>query len=308
LINDESARPIFTPDKAGDYTFTLVVNDGEKSSDPAIVTVSVSNNKNQPPQAKVKTAQTGGMVGETISLDGSDSSDEDGDTLTYDWTFKSKPASSRTKIEEPEASVTEFIPDKKGMYVVQLMVNDGKTDSSPSTVEFEIDEEPIPEAGIVPGNRISDLSLGQTYEKIVTKHGQPDVIDGNMFFYHQKGIAGTLLDENKNGKIDNFEPLFMISCFEPFKGKTTGDNSVGSSIKNFEREFGIPDEIGWPIHFWWRKGISVAEDKGKAEMIFVFIPMLNAAPPVQQGKAKTLFPDLHDFMERISNLTNDKFE
>ena len=73
LINNESARPIFIPDKEGNYTFSLVVSDGERESYPTIVTVNVSTSKNQPPQAVATAAPTDGLVDDTISLDGSNS-------------------------------------------------------------------------------------------------------------------------------------------------------------------------------------------------------------------------------------------
>ncbi|HID92452.1 MAG TPA: PKD domain-containing protein [bacterium (Candidatus Stahlbacteria)] len=299
LINDESARPIFIPDKEGDYTFSLVVSDGERLSYPTIVTVNVSASKNQPPQAVVTAAHTEGVVGDTILLDGSNSSDPDGDTLTYHWTFKSKPVFSKPIIEEPKSSTTKFVPDKEGTYVVQLVVNDGKKDSPPSTVKVEIHGSSPSE--IVPGNRISDFSLGQTFEQIIKKYGQPDMIEGKNFFY-RKGLGGIIDDENGNGSIDNLERLSTVAAFSPFSGKTPKGNGVDSPLKSFEREFGKPEAVKGNIHAWFSKGIAVAEEEGKAEMIFVFQPLLHAAPAAKQGKVKTFFPDLHDLMKRVDSL------
>lgn len=280
-----------------------------------IVIIGCGIEESPPPEANAGKNITDAVIGTPIQLDGRKSKSYNDEPLTYRWNIITKPEGSAPLLINDESARPICTPDKAGDYTFTLVVNDGEKSSDPAivTVNVSIDEESTSgdvgskDVGIVPGNRISDLSLGQTYEQILNKHGQPDIIDGDVFLY-RKGIVGTVPDENKNGKIDKFEPLFMIGAFQPFEGKTAGGNGVDSSIKNFEREFGIPDEIGWPIHFWWRKGISVVEDEGKAEMIFVFLPVLNAAPPAQQRKAQTSFPDLHDLMERMGNLKNDKFE
>ena len=80
-------------------------------------------------------------VGSRVLLDGSNSSDADGDALQYTWTLLSKPAGSSASLS---LSVTEhpyFTADLEGDYTVRLVVNDGYVDSAPayvtiSTVKF----------------------------------------------------------------------------------------------------------------------------------------------------------------------------
>jgi len=74
------------------------------------------------------------VPGAPVALDGSASSDADGDPLTYRWTMTGKPALSQSLLSAPEDRVTELIPDVAGEYMVALVVNDGYDDSLPDTV------------------------------------------------------------------------------------------------------------------------------------------------------------------------------
>lgn len=76
------------------------------------------------------------LVTDTVPLDGSQSSDADGDPLTFQWTFVSGPAGSTATLSDPTAVRPTFLVDRPGTYVVKLIVNDGLTDSAPDTVQI----------------------------------------------------------------------------------------------------------------------------------------------------------------------------
>ncbi|HAS53417.1 MAG TPA: hypothetical protein DCS42_04395, partial [Nitrospiraceae bacterium] len=69
-----------------------------------------------------------------VALDGSGSTDADGDTLTYSWSFVSLPTGSTAELSDATVVNPTFTPDLDGSYVVQLIVNDGTVDSTPDTV------------------------------------------------------------------------------------------------------------------------------------------------------------------------------
>ena len=86
LSNNTASSTTFTaPASPATLTFRLVVNDGQVSSTPSTVTVTVTGGPNQPPVAAAGPAQTV-PVGATVQLDGAGSSDVNGDPLTYQWT------------------------------------------------------------------------------------------------------------------------------------------------------------------------------------------------------------------------------
>src|SRR5262249_45631053 len=67
-------------------------------------------------------------------LDGAGSTDADGNSLTFHWSFVSRPAGSIATLSDPGAVRPTFQADKAGSYVVQLIVNDGLVDSAPDAV------------------------------------------------------------------------------------------------------------------------------------------------------------------------------
>ncbi len=90
------------------------------------VTIPLTAAINLAPLAKI-TPLGNGAPGVEVVLDGSGSSDPDGDLpLTYKWLLKSSPLGATTKIENEAAAVTRMTLDAKlpGEYVVELTVTD----------------------------------------------------------------------------------------------------------------------------------------------------------------------------------------
>ena len=73
-------------------------------------------------------------VGVPVALDGSGSSDPNGEPLAYRWMLAKAPAQSHATIASEDAITTSFTPDVAGDYVVELLVSDGALTSPPATV------------------------------------------------------------------------------------------------------------------------------------------------------------------------------
>ncbi len=160
LSNPTAQKPVFTLDKVGSFELQLIVNDGLVDSAPAAVVV-VS--RNRLPVANAGTDQALDN-GQTVTLDGSASVDADGDSLAYRWTIISKPDGSAATLSDPAAQKPAFILDKKGDYVLSLVVNDGVADSLRDDVT------------VVSKNRppLSNAGAGQTLEV-----GEAVILDGS---------------------------------------------------------------------------------------------------------------------------------
>ena len=130
LSNPTAEMPIFTIDVSGDYVVQLIVNDTMVDSAPDAVTISTSNSA---PVANAGANQEP-RVGDMVTLDGSASSDVDGDKLTYSWSFALKPKKSKAKLTDSATVSPTFVMDQSGDYVLQLIVNDGTEDSDPDTM------------------------------------------------------------------------------------------------------------------------------------------------------------------------------
>ena len=144
-----SAKPTFKADLAGTYVATLVVSDGKASSDLAVVSV-LASTANSAPVAKAGANQNV-VLGTSVTLDGTASTDANGDTLVYKWSLLYKPTGSLATLASAASSKPTFTADTVGTYVVSLIVNDGKLDSaevSATTVTAEaLNAAPVANAG-----------------------------------------------------------------------------------------------------------------------------------------------------------------
>jgi beta-lactam-binding protein with PASTA domain len=74
------------------------------------------------------------FVGDSVTLDGSGSADPDGDALAFKWSFVSRPAQSLSSVADPSAAISSFTADVAGVFIVQLVVDDGSEESLPQLV------------------------------------------------------------------------------------------------------------------------------------------------------------------------------
>ena len=65
----------------------------------------------------------------TVNLNGSGSSDLDGDTLTYNWQLAARPTGSSASLLNAKSSTPQFVGDAEGAYTLSLTVNDGTLNS-----------------------------------------------------------------------------------------------------------------------------------------------------------------------------------
>jgi len=151
LTGADTAAPTFTADAAGVYAFELAVDDGALTSTPDLVVVvagvdapptntgggctldsdcvsGVCNagvcEPNQPPVADPGLVQVVAAPA-VVNLDGSASSDPDGDALTWAWSFVDVPVGSAASFDDVTSTTPSFYADLPGFYVIRLTVSDG---------------------------------------------------------------------------------------------------------------------------------------------------------------------------------------
>ena len=127
-----TVSPTFTADRPGSYVVSLVVNDGQVNSTTAAVTVTVTA-PNIAPVANAGPAQAV-IAGAVVTLNGSGSSDANGDTLTYAWTLTSRPTGSSAVLSGASTTGPTFTADRSGSYVVSLVVSDGQANSTAAAI------------------------------------------------------------------------------------------------------------------------------------------------------------------------------
>jgi hypothetical protein len=177
MTNGNSVSSSFVVTSAGTYIIRLTVSNGLASSS-ADVTVNTSNTQ---PVANAGPNQTA-ILGTFVFLNGSGSSDVDGDALTYSWTLPTVPAGSVATLANATTVMPSFVVDKAGTYVAQLVVNDGKVDSAPSSVTITTNNTaPVADAG--PNQSVKLLDLVQLNGSKSTD------VDGDPLSYHWSLIA-----------------------------------------------------------------------------------------------------------------------
>jgi beta-glucanase (GH16 family) len=98
------------------------------------------------PFASAGVAQTV-VQGTSVNLGGSASSDANGDAITYQWRFVSKPVGSSAALSGANTVSPTFVPDVAGDYLLGLVVNDGALSSPLSVVKVSV----APSTGVPSG-------------------------------------------------------------------------------------------------------------------------------------------------------------
>ena len=167
LNGASSASASFTPDVGGQYVLTFTVSDGQAShSDGCTITV------NSPPTANAGADQNVN-VGDMVQLNGLGSTDPEGSSLTYAWSFQTRPPGSTATLQNSASGTPTFTPDVGGDYVVRLVVSDGSLSSDPDDCVISANTPPVANAG--PDQQVG---VGEVVQLDGTGSSDPDGIGG----------------------------------------------------------------------------------------------------------------------------------
>lgn len=122
----------FTPDVAGSYRVALTVTDGDGKSDSTSVRFVAENPNTAAPVADAGSDQST-PVGQSVTLNASNSSDPDGGPLSYAWTLNA-PSGSSLDGATSNSATFPFTPDVEGAYTATLRVSDGELTSTDTVV------------------------------------------------------------------------------------------------------------------------------------------------------------------------------
>lgn len=136
------------------------------------------------------------FAGHPVLLDGSQSTDPDGDPLSFIWHFTLIPNASQTTDNSLLNSMTatpSFVPDAEGIYTLSLVVNDGLADSQTDTVSVFVN--PAPKVDIHP-ETINLKSKGGSIS--VTAVLTSPVLSSFTLFTQEDGITVTAIFSMEN--------------------------------------------------------------------------------------------------------------
>ncbi len=190
LTNANSAVASFSvPEVNSDETlsFEVTVSDGE-ASDTATLAVAILavEPENQAPEAVVAAVDGLQSIGTTVYLDARDSSDPDGDTLTFNWTQVSGPTVSIDNANQARASIVvpELEVSESATFQVVVTDTDGLTDTAQVAVEFR-GANSAPNASA--NSALRRVPSGQAVTLSASTSGDPD---GDTLAYLWEQVAG----------------------------------------------------------------------------------------------------------------------
>jgi len=184
LDNNRSPKPTFTPTRLGFVRLGLTVSDGKASSAPSSVLIQVTTDGNSPPLASAGPDQQV-TIGGVVTLDGSGSSDPDGDTLRYVW---EQLWGSPVVLASPGAHPT-FRPPGQGRYRFRLTVQDGEAPSSSDEVDVIVSthgSDNKPPVALTSGTL--EVAVGEHVQLDGTESDDPDPLDKLTYEWTASGF------------------------------------------------------------------------------------------------------------------------
>ncbi|MEY2843383.1 MAG: hypothetical protein RI920_1420, partial [Pseudomonadota bacterium] len=145
LTSNNAAALAITPDMLGTYKLKLTVTDSKGAQGENLLTLVVDNTRpvanidsNATPLAVANAPSARLLAGVQVLLRGSNSHDDDGDTLKFAWDIVSRPAGSVVGLSAYDKADVTVTPDRDGAYVFKLKVTDLKGAYSESQVELVV--------------------------------------------------------------------------------------------------------------------------------------------------------------------------
>jgi hypothetical protein len=244
LTGADTINPTFTAPEvthtqgSNALTFQLVVNDGQINSGPAFVTVTATN-INDAPIANAGTNQSADQL-VNVFLNGTASSDPDGNPLTYSWT---QILGTPVVINNSDTATPNFLTPEVGggnsvTLTFQLTVSDGITNGT-STVDVQVSHDnhiPVADAG-------PDITVPSgLFVTLIATNGSFDP-DGDPLSYAWFQTAGphvTLFGTNSGSaffQAPNVGPsgatlTFHLTVSDPLGSFDTDDVNVNVTFVN----------------------------------------------------------------------------
>jgi hypothetical protein len=218
LSNSGIVNPTFTADRPGAYVLQLVVNDGFVNGASDLLTITTEN---EAPIAKAGPDQHNLTLGSLVTLDGSESSDPDGDSFTYAWEFVSMPAGSGAVLAGSATASPTFTVDRAGLYRVRLRVTDVLATSEDTVEITTVNTPPVANAGA--DQRVAEDSL-------VTLNGAGSSdVDENPLTYSWSFVSRPPNSNALLAGADSITPTFIADVAGLYTVRLVVNDSVANS-------------------------------------------------------------------------------
>jgi len=192
---------------AGPARVELVVNDGTVDSDPTYIDLNIVR-PNNPPVAKI-TGPEASQTGAAVELSAAESSDPDGDEITYVW---SQPSDGGPEIgvrgRDLRKKTLRFKPERSGTYVINLQVVDTAGLKS-DMVTHKLEVKGINKPPIAVASRVGNEAVSVGSEVKLTARGSHDP-EGAQLTYRWKQVGGEALPKFANDAVVDSEVVNVV--------------------------------------------------------------------------------------------------
>jgi cyclophilin family peptidyl-prolyl cis-trans isomerase len=217
LSRTDVLSPSFVPDHVARLTFELTATDEHGATSTDSVDINVNAPNNQPPVAEAGPAQPAD-AGDTVTLDGSESSDPDFQILTYAWTQTS--GSTVVLNNATTAQPTFTAPSARGKLTFELTVTDALGGQATDTATVIVND--------VPANAGADQNV--LTSTAVTLHATAEA-GATLAWRQQSGTAVTLSSDSAAAPSfiapDESGPLtFRLTATSTSGAQTTDDVTI----------------------------------------------------------------------------------
>lgn len=171
---------------AGTYAFRLLVTDAGGLTDDDTVIVKVNGPANKPPVANAGTDITITLPANSLTLNGSGSSDQDGSIATYAWSRISGP--TQHTLADPAAAATELSNLVQGTYAFKLVVTDNGGLSANDTILVTVKPAPTNQSPVA--NAGTDITITLPVNNTTLDGSASADPDGSIAGYSWTWISG----------------------------------------------------------------------------------------------------------------------
>jgi hypothetical protein len=225
-FGDSSAqKPAFTVSGPPGSVFSvcLRVRDPGGLADTKCTTVTVAAS-NRPPVANAGPNQQVNE-GDLVTLDGSASSDPDGDALTYSWSLIGGPA---VTLSSTSAAKPTFTAPDDGAYTFRLVVNDGQATSSDDITVNVTNVVPVVLITAPPPGTLSRVGDPVTFTGSFTDKGRADTHTARWSF-DALTAPGVVVESNGSGSVSATYTFSAAGVYQVRLDVTDDDGGVGTA-------------------------------------------------------------------------------
>jgi acyl-CoA thioesterase-1 len=228
IADSTSVFASFIPDIGGNYKIGLIVSDSLDTGVTSIKSLSIRQSNAIPVANAGK--DTTVLVKKLIPLNGNESSDADGDSLSYLWRIIDQPYYSTTVLYYPFTSSPQIRLNPAGIYHIGLTVSDGYASSAEDTVTLNAVTVISGIESVTTNANELEIYPNPTSKKFYVSYFLKNPSNVRIELYSLAGqLVCTLLNELRPA--GQFEQHFIIPAKDQLKGLYLLKISSGNSSR-----------------------------------------------------------------------------